>query len=133
MFTTPGPIPKGAVFFAYQIADRFGLCREASVDFIQKAIVAALREQEDAHHSRELLACAQCGILLSRYACILDRFGTCCPQCRTPMAAPDILYMKRITELEDKIRRLEGKDDAASAPTTRFPRPRAFNRSTTAS
>jgi hypothetical protein len=124
MFTSPGPIPKGAVFFAYQIADRFGLNRTTAIDFIQKAIVAALRDQETTQRARELVACAQCGILLSRYACVLERFGTCCPQCRNPMAAPDILYLKRIAELEEKLRRFEGDKD--SSPEARFRQPRTF-------
>jgi hypothetical protein len=120
MLTPLPPVPKGAVFFAYQIADRFGLCRDASIDFIQKAIVAALRDQETTHRAKELLACSPCGLLLSRYACVLDRFGACCPQCRAPMAAPDILYLRRIAQLEEKIRRLErDREPAAAAP----PRP----------
>lgn len=124
MFSSPGPVPMGAVFFANQIVDHFGLHRESSVDFIQKAIVAALRDQETTNRSREMLACARCGILLARYACLMERFGACCPQCRGPMAAPDILYLKRIAQLEEKLHRLEGRPDDAGESET--PSPRAF-------
>jgi len=124
MFTTPGPVPTGAVFFANQIVDHFGLHRESSIDFIQKAIVAALRDQETTNRSREVLACARCGLLLARYACLVERFGACCPQCRGPMAAPDILYLKRIAELEERLRRLDGRREDAEEPET--PAPRAF-------
>ncbi|HLY11307.1 MAG TPA: hypothetical protein VKW04_18540 [Planctomycetota bacterium] len=117
MSNNSGPIPKGAVFFAHQIVDRFRLEKASSIGFIETAIVAALRDQEDIRHARELVGCATCGILLSRYACILERFGTSCPKCRNPMAARDVLHLKRIAELEDQVKRLEGRAvSAGSSP-----------------
>ncbi len=124
MFTSPGPVPMGAVFFANQIVDHFGLHRESALDFIQKAIVAALRDQEATNRSREMLACAPCGLLLARYACLVERFGACCPQCRGPMAAPDILYLKKIAQLEEKLHRLEGRSRDVGEPAA--PPPRAL-------
>ncbi|HLY09933.1 MAG TPA: hypothetical protein VKW04_11565 [Planctomycetota bacterium] len=101
-------IPTGAVFFAHQIVERFHLDRASSIDFIQKAIAAALRDQEDMNRSRELVGCTRCGMILSRYACVQERFGTCCPQCRTPMTAREVLHQRRIAELEERLKQLDG-------------------------
>lgn len=115
MSNNPLPIPKGVVFFAQQILNRFRLEKATSIDFIEKAIAAAVRDQQDIEHARETVGCTSCGILLCRYACIQERFGTTCPKCRNPMAARDVLQGKRIAELESRIKELEARAGGPAA------------------
>ncbi len=107
MSNNPAPIPKGAVFFAQQILNRFQLDKASSIDFIEKAIAAAVHDQQDINRAQEIVGCTLCGLILYRYACAQERFGSSCPKCRGPMAARDVLQAKRIGELEEQLRALE--------------------------
>jgi len=52
MSNNTGPIPKGAIFFACQILNRFKLEKASSIEFIEKVIRAAVQEQQEVDHAR---------------------------------------------------------------------------------
>src|SRR4051812_43468761 len=107
MSNNTGPIPKGAVFFAHQVLDRFKLEKASSIGFIEKAIIAAVRDQQEIDRARETVGCTTCGLIFCRYACIQEQFGASCPKCKNPVASMEVIQAKRIGELEEKIKELQ--------------------------